>query len=115
MVVFIWGLPVMKAFLNGISVLSFPVANLDQVVFRVPPVAPEKKAEAAVFVLNWLSATGTGILVAGIMSGLIMRFSLKEMARVYGETLIKVRFSSSPSQPCWRWATSRSIRARTPP
>ena len=93
MVVFIWGLPVVKAFLNGISVLSFPVANLDQVVFRVPPVAPEKKAEAAVFVLNWLSATGTGILVAGIVSGLIMRFSLKEMARIYGETLIKVRFS----------------------
>ncbi len=91
--VFIWGLPFTKSFLNSLSIFSFPVADLDQVVFRVPPVVPEQKAEGAIFTLNWLSATGTGILAAGVVSGLIMKFSVQEMLRTYGETLIKVRFS----------------------
>jgi lactate permease len=46
-----------------------------------------------VFKLNWLSATGTGILAAAILAGLYMGFSLAELARVYRRTLWTVRFS----------------------
>jgi lactate permease len=46
-----------------------------------------------VFVLNWLSATGSGIFVAAIISGLIMGYSLGELARAYLRTLKLVRFS----------------------
>ena len=33
---------------------------------------PKPTKEGAVFGLNWLSATGTGILIAAILSGFIM-------------------------------------------
>jgi lactate permease len=46
-----------------------------------------------VFVLNWLSATGTGILVAAIVAGLVMRYSVVELARAYWRTIKLVRFS----------------------
>ena len=91
--VFIWGLKPMKDWLNGLSIFKFPVAGLDNLVFRGPPVAAERKAEAAVFTLNWLSATGTAILISAIISGLLMGYSIPEMARKYLRTIYHVRFS----------------------
>jgi lactate permease len=91
--VFAWGVPWMKAHLNSISTFSFPVAGVDKLVFRAPPVAVARKAEAAVFALNWLSATGTAILLASILSGFLMRYSIGEMGRVYLKTIYRVRFS----------------------
>lgn len=91
--VFVWGLPAVKKFFNGLSIFELQVPGLHNIVHRIPPVAPEKTAEKAVFVFNWLSATGTGILVAAILAGLNMRFSVAEMARVYWETIVRVRFS----------------------
>jgi len=97
--VFLWGLPVMKKRLDKSSAPSFAVPGLHQVVVRTPPIvsppAPEKPTppEEAVFRLNWLSATGTGILVAALLSGWLMGFSPRELLRVYRETLVRVRFS----------------------
>jgi lactate permease len=92
--VFLWGLPPVKKYLNRLSMPSFEVPFLHNIVQRVPPVAPpDAVPEAAVFTFNWLSATGTGILVAAIIAGFIMRFSIGEMVRAYLETLHRVRFS----------------------
>jgi lactate permease len=93
LVVFVWGLPEVKKILNNISLLTFNVPALHNHIFRVPPVVAAKNPEAAVFSLNWLSATGTGILVAAFFSGLVMKFSIKEMVQSYLETIFKVRFS----------------------
>jgi lactate permease len=49
--------------------------------------------EAAVYVLNWLSATGSGILIAAIIAGLIMGISIPSLFKYYAKTLYKVRFS----------------------
>ena len=92
-VVFIWGLPRVKTFLDGVSSFMFPVPLVHQLVERVPPVVPTPTAEAAVFSFNWLSFTGTGILVAALISALVMRCSLREIARVWWATLVRVRFS----------------------
>ena len=46
---------------------------------RVPPVVTKPTPEAAVYVLNWLSATGTGILIAAIIAGLVMGMTLPTM------------------------------------
>jgi len=92
-IVFVWGLPQTKKFLNDLSIFTFKVPGLHNVVYRVPPVVPAKAPEAAILTLNWLSATGTGILVAAIISGFVMRFSPKELFRAYVETIYKVRFS----------------------
>jgi lactate permease len=62
-------------------------------VVRVLPVVAKPTPEAAVYVLNWLSATGTGILIAAIIAGLVMSVSLPKMVTTYGKTLHRVRFS----------------------
>ena len=91
--VFIWGLPQTKAMLDGISILRLPVPGLHNLVQRVPPVVAVAKPEAAVFNLNWLSATGSGILAAALIAGLGMGYRPRELARAYWSTLKLVRFS----------------------
>ena len=92
-VVFLWGLPQIKALLDSISAPKFPVLWLDKLVLRVPPVVAKQTPEAAVFNANWLSATGSGILFASIIAGLSMGFSISSLLRVYWKTLKLVRYS----------------------
>jgi lactate permease len=91
--VFIWGLPSMKTLLDKTSVFKFPIAGLHQMIQRVPPVVPKPVAEGAVYVLNWLSATGTGLFLAAVIAGLIMGCGPAMMARTYLKTIKKIRFS----------------------
>ena len=91
--VFIWGTQTAKIQLDKLSSPKFPVHGLHNLVMRVPPVVPKPTKEAAVFVLNWLSATGSGILVAAIIAGFIMGLSLRRMIKLYGLTFMKVRYS----------------------
>jgi lactate permease len=119
--VFVWGLPQVKDFANGkkslqriaqelrgekpsadtgwrpapaITAPEIQVPRLHDVVLRAPPVAPPNAPpEKAVFTLNWLSATGTGILVSAIIAGFLMGFSPRELLRAYLLTIYRVRFS----------------------
>ena len=91
--VFIWGLPQMKKGLDGLSIARVAVPFLDKAVVRVPPVVAKPEPEAAIFVLNWLSATGTGLLLAGVVSGLVLRLSPGTLFGLYGQTLWRVRTS----------------------
>lgn len=93
LVVFVWGIPQVKTFLDGVFGPRLPVPGLDGLVFRVPPVVPREAPESAVFAFNGLSFTGTGILVAAVLSGLLMGLSPGRLFRAYGRTLKKVRFS----------------------
>ena len=91
--VFLWGIPQFKGFLDGIFNPKFPIPWLHNLVQRVPPLVPQPRPEAAVYTLSLLSATGTGILVAAILSGFLMGYSPGGLARVYWQTLKLVRFS----------------------
>ena len=91
--VFAWGTPQVKKVLDGISSPKFAVHGLDKLVQRVPPVVAKPTNEAAVFVLTWLSATGSGILLSAIIAGLVMGMSFPRLFRLYGFTLMKIRFS----------------------
>jgi lactate permease len=97
--VFVWGVPEVKKKLDGLSAPTFEVRRLHHVVLRTHPVVPKPtpekptRPEEAIYKLNWLSATGSGILVAAVLAGLFMGFSPAEMARVYWRTLVRVRFS----------------------
>ena len=93
LLVFLWGLPQIKDLLNAVSMPRFPIDGLHNLVVRVPPVVPKPTPEAAVYVLNWLSATGTGILIAAIVAGLVMGLSIPTMVATYGRTLKLVRYS----------------------
>ena len=91
--VFLWGLPQVKAWLNGVSILNFPIDGLHNQIERMPPVVAKATPEAAVYTLNWLSATGSGILIAAIVAGLVMGFGIPKMAQTYWRTLKLLRFS----------------------
>jgi lactate permease len=114
--VFLWGVPQVKDLLNGstrkvemvdgvtketkvpyawdgITKLDFPVAGLNDRVEKVPPVVAKAHTETAVFSLNWLSATGSGILLAAILAGIYMKYSVGDLFRKYWETIKLVKFS----------------------
>ena len=78
---------------SAVTNLQIPVSGLNKMVLRVPPVVPQPTAEAAIFGLNWISATGSGILVAAIISGFIMGLSLRRMVVMWWKTVWHVRFS----------------------
>jgi lactate permease len=82
-VVFAWGTPQVKSWLNAISAPQIKIPGLHELVLRLPPVVASAKPEAAVFSFNWLSASGSGIAVAAIISGLLMGCSPRTMARTY--------------------------------
>lgn len=91
--VFVWGLPQVRALLDAATTVRFDWPGLHNVISRVPPVVPSPTPEPAVYVLNWLSATGSGILVAAIIAGFAMGYSPLQLARTYWKTLRLVRFS----------------------
>jgi lactate permease len=90
LIVFAWGTPQVKTWLDSISIGKFPVPGLDQMVLRVPPVVAAQKAESAVFTLNWLSASGSGIALTAIIAGVLMGCTPKQMVRAYGGTLKRI-------------------------
>ncbi len=109
-IVFLWGTQTGKIWMNtpekafaslatmspkpsAITNPQFQVSGLNNLVERVPPVVPKATKEGAVFSLNWLSATGTSILIAAILSGVIMGQSLGTIFSVFLKTIVKVRFS----------------------
>src|SRR5215470_5620528 len=91
--VFLWGIPEFKKLMDGISVLRFPIDGLHNMVEKVPPVVAKPVKEPAVYVLNHLSATGTGILLAAIIAGLFMKFSPLGLVKMYWRTIVRVRYS----------------------
>jgi lactate permease len=91
--VFLWGIPQTKSYLDGLFNPKLSVIGLDKLVQRVPPLVAQPRPEAAVYALSLLSATGTGILVAAVISGFLMGYTPAGLVRVYWQTLKLVRFS----------------------
>ena len=91
--VFAWGVPQVKAFFNGISNPTWQVPGLHNMVLRGPPVMAKPSPEGATFSLNWLSATGTALMLSGIISGLMLGLSFGKLVEIYLGTLRRVRFS----------------------
>ena len=96
--VFLWGIPQVKSQLNSwSSQLSLGTKvhwpGLDLQVQRTPPVVPKAKPEAAVYDFFPLSATGTALLLTGILSGLALGLGPRGLVRTFLGTLYRVRWS----------------------
>jgi len=94
--VFLWGLPSIKSGLDhafALASIRWEVPLLHGAVFRNVPIVETPKPEDAVFVFNWLSATGTSLLLAGILSGILLGLSPRTIAAVFFGTIKKVRVS----------------------
>jgi lactate permease len=89
-----WGLPQTKTLLDEIAAPKFAMPHLHLLVQRMPPVVPAGTApEDAVFKINYLSATGTGIFFAAIVAGFAMGFRPVALLRAYVHTIWRVRYS----------------------
>jgi lactate permease len=92
---------------NALLSPAWEVPLLHHAVLRDYPVVPARvdrarvgepayrneRAEAAVYTLNWASATGTAILLAALATALYLRISLAEVLRVALLTARRMRIS----------------------
>ena len=69
------------------------MTDLHNLIEKMPPVVPVPHKETANFTLNLLSSSGTGILLAAIVSALVMKYNPLEIAKVFFRTLWLVRYS----------------------
>ncbi|WP_426112650.1 L-lactate permease [Pseudomonas sp. DSP3-2-2] len=85
------GKPVREA--NPFFSPAVTFGTLHQQVEKVPPVVPQPKTEEAVYKFNWFTSTGSGILLAAILGGLLMGYSIPQLVRHYLKTIWVVRYS----------------------
>jgi lactate permease len=86
-VMLIWGNGTFKTWANSIFVWNYPVPELHNMINTVPPVAAKPTPQGAVFGFTYLSFTGTGMLIAAIIAGLLAGFSPLRMVTEYGRTI----------------------------
>jgi lactate permease len=89
----IWGTGWFKATVNPLFTWNYPVEGLHNLISKVPPVVAQPTKESAIFSFTYLSFTGTGMLIAAIISGLIMGFSPWGLLRTYARTIWLLRYS----------------------
>ncbi len=90
--VLVWGYPSVTKYLD-VTTWKAPVPGLHQAVVRTPPVVASNYAETAVFDFAWLSAVGTGIFVAGLISGPLLGLSFGRTLKVFFRTFYRMRLS----------------------
>ncbi|WP_397383548.1 L-lactate permease [Prosthecobacter sp.] len=98
-----WTTPFAKTMLNGYAPGTkahstwqapiIPLAPLHLAVQKMPPVVKKPEPEKATFTFNYLSATGTALLLAGITAGMLLGGSLASLVRIYLRCLWRVRTS----------------------
>jgi lactate permease len=86
-----------STFLGGkisgtLSLPTWDMPGLHKMVQRMPPVAaPNAKPEAAQFTINWLSAAGTGVFVASLLSGVALRMSAAQWKDSFRQTFHRMK------------------------
>jgi lactate permease len=86
-ILLIWGTGWFKAAVNPIFTWNYAVPELHNMINKVAPVVPTPTKEGAVFAFTYLSFTGTGMLLAAIIAGLIMGLSPGSIITEYGRTI----------------------------
>lgn len=82
-----WGIKPVKAYLDQIATIKFSITGLDKVV-----IDHLGKPKAAVYSFNILSAAGTAILFAAILSIPVMGASIGTALKVAGRTLNQLKW-----------------------
>jgi lactate permease len=101
--VFLCGVPQVRAVLDGgtkmspnalsgITSLAVAVPNVDGQIDRVPPVVPRTEPEKAILKFNWLSATGTAIFIAAILSAIWLRIPPGPFIRIFLRSVYRMRW-----------------------
>jgi lactate permease len=86
-VMLIWGNGAFMKWANSIFTWNYPVPELHNMINSVPPVAAKPTPQGAVFGFTYLTFTGTGMLIAAIISGVLMGLSPAKLIGEYGRTI----------------------------
>ncbi|MFC3061461.1 L-lactate permease [Paenirhodobacter populi] len=68
-------------------VASIHVPLLDNIVLKTQPIVAEPTPFAAVYKFDWLSAVGTAILIAALISIVVLKVKPSKAVEVFGDTL----------------------------
>jgi lactate permease len=86
-ILLLWGTDWFKGHVNPWATWAYPVPDLHNMINKVAPIVATPTKEGAVFSFTWLSYTGSGMLIAAIISGLLMGFSPIGLVAAYGRTI----------------------------
>jgi lactate permease len=86
-ILLLWGTNWFKAQVNPWATWNYAVPDLHNMINKVAPIVAAPTKEGAVFGFTWLSYTGSGMLIAAIISGLLMGFSPVGLVAAYGRTI----------------------------
>jgi lactate permease len=86
-VLLVWGTGWFKAAVNPYATWNYAVPDLHNMITKVAPVVAKPTPEGAVFSFTWLTYTGSGMLIAAVISGFAMGFSPVQLVSVYGKTI----------------------------
>lgn len=89
----LWTMKSLKTFLDSFSLIEIKWPGLHNLVMKAAPVVAEPAPYAAVYKLNLLSAVGTSILLAAIVTIILLKMKPSEAVKTFGETLHELRFS----------------------
>jgi len=81
-------LPQAPTGLNGVM-----VPGLHNAITRIPPVTTAPAPYAAVFTLNWLSASGTACFLATLLTALLLGVKPRQVAGIYRATFAQLSFA----------------------
>jgi lactate permease len=93
-----WGDSLLPSFLptvagTGPLAERLMVPGLHNLITRVPPVVPAPAPYAALYELNWLSASGTACLFAIIATAIVLRVRPGKVVSVYIETFKQLKLA----------------------
>ena len=86
-ILLLWGTNWFKGMVNPWAIWTYAVPDLHNMINKVAPVVSKPTKEGAVFAFTWLSYTGSGMLIAAIISGFLMGFSPVRLVTEYGKTI----------------------------
>lgn len=84
--VVLWGLKPVSAMLDTVTIKWF-VPGLDKMIMQVAPIAKVATPVVALYKINWLSAAGTALLIASIISAAVLGVGPARFISIFSKTV----------------------------
>ena len=78
---------------SGLVAARLTVPGLHNMIERIPPVVAQPSPYAALYELNWLSASGTACLFAILATALVLGVRPARVGRIYVDTFKQLKFA----------------------
>jgi lactate permease len=86
-------LPTTAGSADGMVATRLTVPGLHNEITRVEPVVPKPTPYAALYELNWLSASGTACFLAILATALVLRVRPRQVVKTYVDTFKQLKFA----------------------